>query len=215
MANFSIRTKTDPDNQAHDTAYDRTIAIFKRISDPMLAAAGIEDNDHELAEVTMQRAAFDTAMELGVQLDVEPLATGGLQFTFDFVGSIVITEVDPDEAHPLQGADFLGRNPDKPGGAVTSGWLSDTEINRVVGYDPAAEIAAAVNPEEDWDLDAFEEDDEPPKLTPLNRGGGLWALCLDGRVVLDDESYAVVHGIIENADVGELREIRDSLTAGV
>lgn len=103
--NFYIRTKTDPDQELTEADCDQHLLAsdtFQRIAGSLFKAAGIEDADHELAEITVQRAAFDTALELGVQLDVEHLESGDLQFTFDFLGSVTFNEVE--EADPEQSA---------------------------------------------------------------------------------------------------------------
>lgn len=94
---YIIRTKTDPDRGLTQDECDQHLLAsdtFRRIAGPLFKAAGIEDADHELAEITVQRAAFDTALELGVQLDVEHLESGDLQFTFDFLGSVTFNEVE-------------------------------------------------------------------------------------------------------------------------
>lgn len=199
MANFSIRTATDPDLGSREGIDQHKLATetFQRILWALCIAAQVFNNDHERAYGLYQRAAYAAALELGCELRVEDKGDE-TEITFDFVGSVIITE-------PL----VL----DKETGATVLPYKR---------YDPVAEIMEAINGEEDWDLDdaaltreAEDQDADAPELKVLNRGAGLWALVLDGRVVLDNESYAVVHGIVENADVDELRELRDSLTAGV
>jgi hypothetical protein len=276
--NFSIRTATDPDLGSDEGLTQHTLATetFTAKLNALCDANRVYSNDHERAAELYQRAAFDTALEIGVELVQEDIP-GGLQFTFNFVPTITITEVE--------------------------------------GYDPAADVAAAINPEEDWDLDAVtleelegaddqsdaeicetirgaiadwdkltpaeqeeaqrqasiraeraaftaehdassqrfdrytpgnglyfcacdgvetpdvnwcdrckdiatarthwktpaEIEAETPVLEAVDQGNGLWGLKKDGVLVMADESYTVVHGIVEGAPVGELQEIGDEL----
>ena len=125
MANFSIRTATDPDLGRDEGLNQHTLATetFQRILWALCKAAGVFDNDHERAYNLYQRAAFDTALELGCELRIED-KDDETEITFDFVGTVTFIEVPED--------------------------LPPTGENK---YDPAAEFAAAITPESEWDLD--------------------------------------------------------------
>lgn len=217
--NFSIRTATDPDGPLTNTEVDQhkvATETFQRRLWALCKDNEVFDNDHERASELYQRAAFDTALELGVELVVEDIP-GGVQFTFNFVPTIIITEVDPEEDLPgLDILDDLQEADDALKAAVVE--RQDRDI-----YDPEAE--ALLHRPRNCECGAGRrldgsftcadpteiEDEASPRLDAVNQGGGLWGVTLDGVVVVKDESYTVVHGIIEDADVDELREIRDSL----
>jgi hypothetical protein len=324
---FYIRTATDPDLGTREglDQHEKATKLFSAKLWALCQDNEVFGNDHERSAELYQRAAFDTALELKVELVQEDIA-GGIQFTFNFVPTIKITEVDKycdrnrsniDGAHA--GEDCYGYN-DEDRDAIDAELIQQAEDEAAAdessqgscecgagrrpdgslmcsdpvepAYDPAAEIADAINP--DWDLDLVAKidriesedratcdtirdmietwdsldseaqaaaqreaaqradaadpqynrftpgnglyfcacdgveapdvswcarcrppycDEDSPRLDAVNQGGGLWGMTLDGVLVMRDESYAVVHGIIENSDVDELREIRDSLLA--
>lgn len=204
--NFSIRTATDPDLGTREglDKHDLATETFARHLDAACESAQVFSNDHERAPELYARAAFDTALELKVELVQEDIP-GGIEFTFNFVPTIIITEVDEkcdrnrSSIDPLPGETFeqweertdQGRNETQEEAAartdealLNAGWTQDQidqarrdnreqdEAEDLVGfahddnrkgydnrealanYDPAADIAAAITPADEWDLDA-------------------------------------------------------------
>lgn len=94
MPNFSIRTKTDPDldlNQGDMDQHLLATELFQRILWDLCKSAGIFSNDHERAYTLYQRAAFDTALELGCELQIAEKGDE-TEITFDFIGTITFNE---------------------------------------------------------------------------------------------------------------------------
>ncbi len=134
MAHYSIATKTDPDNREHDGAYERIVgAVLDLIPADLYFG-------HELWDQTIERACFDAALAEGCEF-VREQDGDEVTFTFDLIGSIVITEVEdavtcipdapPEDERCECGA---GRRPD---GSLTCADPPAEEL------DPAEEAATA------------------------------------------------------------------------
>ena len=97
MIHYSISTRTDPD-LGSDEGLDKHTEVtdlFAAKLQEFCDLNRIYDNEHERAGELYERAAFGTALELGVEFVREETSPNEVTFTFNFVPTIKITEVEP------------------------------------------------------------------------------------------------------------------------
>ena len=102
MIHYSIATRTDPD-LGNDAGLDKHTAVTDLFAAKLQELCDyncIYDNEHERAEELYERAAFDTALAFGVEFVREETSPNEVTFCFNFVPTIKITKIEPDEVCP-------------------------------------------------------------------------------------------------------------------